>query len=173
MNHTLFDSDEGFLIQFFTLLVESTKEISVRLFIGLAWGPGLGAMHSMTENSAFRTTTQRTSHLTCFWIHHNSIFLLAEWMTENMLMLLVLWYLCHREKAAFYCVRSCLKWNYAISAAVLTSVCFRLIHWTEQQDSELRLSSGLFVDLDAWLQSLLGSRKWTMSVLALSVYQYC
>lgn len=30
-------------------------------------------------------------------------------MTQNKVMLLVLWYLRHTEKAAFYCVMSCLK----------------------------------------------------------------
>lgn len=36
-------------------------------------------------------------------------------------MSLVLWYLRHTEKAEFYCVMSCFKQNYAISAVGLMS----------------------------------------------------
>lgn len=49
-------------------------------------------------------------------------------MKQNVVMLLVLWYLPHTEKVAFYCITACLKLNYAISAVVLMSVCFRLKH---------------------------------------------
>lgn len=106
------DSGCGLLVLFNCLLVESTIDINVRAFIEFICKPDLQAVHSVTENSAFWTTTQRISHLTCSLIYDNSIFLLVEWMKQNTVMLLVLWYLCHTEekrKTWFYCVKACLK----------------------------------------------------------------
>lgn len=77
-NDTIFDSGNGYLIEFNTLLVESTKENNVKLLLGLFLDQVSKPSPLWLNICAFRTTTEAISYLTCSWIQDNSIFLLAE-----------------------------------------------------------------------------------------------